>query len=514
MRVRGLLGALLLAVPAIGSAQQLERPQEPRRAGPSGQTETRSCRQVLRSDVRRLVNARSQEIIYFRDPVRVLCTGGLVLEADSAVMNRSTSAIQLIGNVFYQDSVRQLTADWANYIGQRSQLLARGNVVLRNLDDGSVIEGDELDYLQATETRPEGSMLVRGERPYAVIPPQPDSTGQVPDTAVSTEVWADRMEFQGESLFRGIGNVALRRGAMEGAGDVVVFDQREERMTLSGQAFFHTERYRLEGAQIDAYLADDEIRTVTAERMARVISDELSVESERIRIGFSDGRLERMEAWNPAPDSVARALADAEGFRLRADSIDARADSLGIREVRAVGRAYGERDADTVAVVADAISRDWIQGDTIIGYFSRVDAQDAAEAPELVQPDREPDPDPAVTLEDRGTEDADSTETVLERIVVIGGQGAALSLYRMAAEEPGQPPSINFLKALTITLFMVEGDVTRVEADGPLEGVYLSPGRRPEGGGEGREGGEGASVGADRVRTGAGPGEAGTGGGR
>ncbi len=485
MRARGLLGALLLAVPAFASGQELQEPRE-RQARPAQETQTRSCRQVLPSDVRRLVNARSQEIIYFRDPVRVLCTGGLELEADSAVMNRSTSAIQLIGNVFYQDSVRQLTSDWANYVGQRSQLLARGNVMLRNLDDGSVIEGDELDYLQATETRPEANMIVRGERPYAVIPPQPDSAGEAPDTAVSTEVWANRMEFEGETLFRGIGDVELRRGEMRGAGETVVFDQRQERMTLSGRAHFHTERYRLEGDRIDAYLTGDEIRTVTAERLARVISDELSVESEQIRIGFVDGRLDRMEAWNPAPDSVARALADAEGFRLRADSIDARADSIGIREVRAVGRGYGERDADTGAVVADAISRDWIQGDTIIGYFSRVESLDPArEAPELVQPDR--DVDPVVSIEEPVEEDADSVETVLERIVVIGGRSAALSLYRMAAEEPGQPPSINFLKALTITLFMEEGEVTRVEADGPLEGVYLSPGGRAES----AEGGEG-----------------------
>ncbi|MFO7921363.1 MAG: phosphoribosyl-AMP cyclohydrolase [Nioella sp.] len=73
----GLFGVLLLVViPAVAMAQE------------------RSCRQVLKSDARRLFNARGHELIYFRDPVRVLCTGGLILEADSAVMNRTASTVR------------------------------------------------------------------------------------------------------------------------------------------------------------------------------------------------------------------------------------------------------------------------------------------------------------------------------------------------------------------------------------------------------------------------------------
>ena len=499
----GLLGTLLLALPAMAPAQEVQEPprrqqvQEPPPGQQTAQTQTRRCRQVLESDVRRIFNARGHELIYFRDPVRVLCTGGLTLEADSAVMNRTTSTIELVGDVFYQDTIRSLTADWANYIGERSQLFARGSVVLRNLEDGSVIEGDELDYLQASATREVARMTVRGDRPYARIPPQPDSTGAVPDTAETTEVWADRMEFEGEEVFRGIGNVELRRGDMSGAGRMVVFDQRQDQMTLSGDAFFRTDRYRLEGDQIDAFLAGDAIRTVTAVRLARVVSDELTVESERIRIGFVDGRLDRMEAWNPQPDSVPRALADAQDFRLRADSIDARADSVGIREVRAVGQAYGERDAAPSAEgaaagagIVDAVSRDWIQGDTILGFFERRGRGGGPERggrPERLRPGAPDDTAAVRGLEEperAGTDPADSVETVLERIVVIGGRTPALSLYRMQAEEPGQPPSINFLKAEMITLHMEEGDVTRVDADGPLDGVYLSPAaRREEGGG-------------------------------
>ena len=541
----GLLGAALLLLVAARPAVAQERGPDRRivpdttveQQGPTGEradapartrpSQERSCRQVLPSDARRLFNARGQELIYFRDPVRVLCTGGLRLEADSAVMNRTVATVELVGDVVYRDSLRELTADWANYLGQRDQLLARGSVVLRNVEDGSMVEGEELDYLQANEQRPLALMLVRGGRPHAVIPPQPDSAGGVPDTAVSTEVWADRMRFEGEEVFSAVGDVEIERGEMTGAGGTALFDQREEQMTLTGEAFVQTDRYRLDGQQIVAFLSGQELRTITSEVQARVESEELTVESDRIRIGFVDGRLDRMQAWNPRGDSVPRALADARDFRLRADSIDALADSVGIQEVRAVGRAYGERNADPTVRSPTAVSRDWIQGDTILGYFAheqtrrppgrvtpvpdrvtpvpdRVTPADMRLRPLDTVPDggeglrTDPASDSAAAPESGDAGPApgpqDSVETVLERIVVIGGQLPALSLYRMPAEQPGDPPSINFLKANRITLYMADGDVTRVDAEGPLDGLYLAPSGRAVGeentAGEGEDGAE------------------------
>ncbi|MFW5947055.1 MAG: hypothetical protein ACOCUW_01070, partial [Gemmatimonadota bacterium] len=335
---------LLLAVqPATTAAQEPGQ----------GPAQLRTCRQVLPSDARRLVNARGQELVYFMDPVRVLCTGGVRLEADSAVMNRATSSVQLVGNVVYQDSLRELSAEWANYLGRRDQLLARDAVVLRNLEDGSRVEGEELDYLRATETRPVSRMFVRGDRPHAMIPPAADS-GPAPDTAAPTEIWAERMEFEGDSLFRGLGDVELRRGEMTGAAATAMFDQAAERMTLLSQAWIETPDYHLEGDIIEAHLSGRQLRTVTSDGAARLESEDLAVDSDRIRIGFVDGRLDRLEAWNPRRDSVPRVLADARDFRLRADSIDARADSLGLQEVRAVSRAYGERAGERGPARADA----------------------------------------------------------------------------------------------------------------------------------------------------------------
>lgn len=435
---------LLLAAPTAATAQ------------------ARDCNLVQEADFRRIVNARSETIFYFRDPVRIRCTGSVSLAADSAVFNQSQNAIELVGAVVYRDSTSQLTSDWANYQGQLEQLLARGDVVLTDLENGSVATGEQLQYLRRSPTRPTSHMVLRDGRPRAVLRERSaggDRPGPAADTAAPLEVIADRLEFIGDTLFLARGNVDLERGGTTGAADDARYHQMDERLTLLGNAHVRDERYRLEGERIDALVEGESLREVMAERNTSLVSEELTVRSERLHIGFVEGALDRLQAWNPLPTPPAgtdpeevvpgeRALALAEGFRLRADSIDAVADSGALREVRAVGRGYGERRLDSLTAGLPAIAaRDWIQGDTIIGYFTSAE--------------------PAET--------ADSTEVVLERVVVIGGAAPALSLYRTEPEADAERGAINFMKASRIILFMTEGEVARVEAEGPVEGLYLDP---------------------------------------
>ena len=431
----------------------------------SGQS--RRCQQVLPADARRIINAQGQEVFYFLDPVRVLCSGGVRLEADSAVMNSAGGGVILVGNVVFEDSTRRLEADWANYLGRADQLLARGSVSVTDLGNGGVVTGEDLNYLRETPTRPEARAVVTGGRPHAVIPPPRDSLADpAADTAAPTEVWARRLELLGGTGFLAIGDVDLVRGDVVGAADTARFDQVAERMTLIGTAHVESPQYRLEGERIDAFLDAEELREVHAERQAGVQADELDVRAERVRIAFVDGEVDRLEAWNPDPETAPRrARAVAEDFQLRADSIDALADSLGIREVRAVRRAYGERNADSLAVGPPTLVRDWIQGDTITGFFART----------VIAPDPEDETPTAAGGVPAGEAPRDSVETVLERIEVAGGEGMALSLYRMTRDEAGGRASINFMKAKRIILFMEEGDVARVEAVGPIDGVYLDP---------------------------------------
>ncbi len=488
---------VLAALPAAAASQQ-----------------TRTCRQTRPSDFQRIVNVVGQELLYFKDPVHWVCTGGIVLDADSAVMNRAASTIELVGGVLYRDTARELTSDWANYVGREDQLFARGNVRLRDLANASVITGEQLDYRRETPERPMSRMIVQGGRPHAILHPGAENAGEpavdtaagmagdtaaappdtvplagrapVPDspadTATALEVWGRVIEIDGQDQFIANGDVELLRGDMRGAGQSVRYQRDDEQLTLVGHAHVENDRYRLEGERIEAVLQEDTLREIRADNAARLVSDELTVRAQRLRIGFSAGEIDRLEAWTrqPAspspqpksPDSAAtavglpaaaappRALALAKDFHLSADSIDALADSGAIREVRAVGSARGERNPDsTAARVPGVVASDWVQGDTIIGYFARQPVP-----ADSLTPTRRPATEGETT---------DSMETVLERILVVGTGAPALSLYRLQPERPDCSPPINYMQAKRIDLFLTHGEVERVEAEGPIEGRYL-----------------------------------------
>lgn len=437
------IAVVLAAVPSTAPAQQ-------------------TCDQVLRSDFRRVITQSGQEIMYYRNPVRIICAGGVQIEADSAVMNRTANTLEMVGRVLYRDGERQLTSDWAHYIGPTDELFARGSVVLTDQSDGSVITGENFEYRRQTDTRPEAHMRMTGGRPHAVLPPGREAAeGEALDPI---RVWGERMEMLGDRVFIARNDVVIQRGDLRGASDEVRFDQLTERIILTGRAHVETDEYRLDGERIDALVQGDTLREVLADREARLVAEDLTVHGHTIRIAFDEGQPERVEAWNPAAGtddearpSPRRAIAISADFQLRADSIDARSEAGRLREVRAVGRAYGESGEDTLAVdLPDAIARDWIQGDTIIGYFADV-------------------PFAEVTAADGNAVEARTQETVLERIEVIGGSSHALSLYRSEDPDGGPNPAVNFMRATRITLFMHDGDVDRVEADGPIEGVYLDP---------------------------------------
>jgi lipopolysaccharide export system protein LptA len=452
------LALVLVSAPAPAAAQQ------------------QGCNQVLPSDFRRVITQTGQEIMYFRDPVRMVCPNGVQIEADSAVMNRTANSLEMVGQVLYRDGDRQLTADWAHYWGRTDELFARGGVVLTDLSDGSVIRGEEFEYQRETAERPASRMVMREGRPHAELRRAPPEGGVA---GPPVQVWADRLELLGETVFEGQGNVELEREDMRGAGDAIRFDQAADHMQLTGTAHVETDDYRLDGDRIDAWMAGNALREVVSEGRARLVGEDLTVRGRHVRIGFVNGDPERIEAWSPSAASgdaarpaggSERAIAISQDFRLRADSIDARSVAGQLREVHAVGRAYGERAADTLSVrLPDAISRDWIQGDTIIGYFTRAEPADDDATP---------------SADDEGSP-RDRVE--LERVEVIGGASDALSLYRTEARGAGDNPAVNFTRARRITLFMNGGEVDRVEADGPLEGLYLDPvGGRADPGGDAR----------------------------
>ncbi|HSH45074.1 MAG TPA: hypothetical protein VK966_04420 [Longimicrobiales bacterium] len=546
----------------------------------------RTCDLVEPTDYRQVVNAAGDEVVYFRGPVRLQCEGDISLASDSAVYNRGQLEIELVGAVTYRDSTRQLTSDWANYLGQQELLVARDDVVVTDLLDGSVVTGQEMQYYREAPDRPASRVIMTGGRPTAVLRdgPPPDTLlppvreplrvpppGRAPvagaeDTVPPLEITADRLESRGDSLFDAMGAVDMRRGDLTGAADSATFRRLEEHVILFGTAHVQDPEFRLDGDRIDAFLLGEDLEEVLSVGNSRLTSRELRIRSRRLRIALEDGEVERVEAWNPAARALARAeaeeraaeeeaaraeeraeeeeeavqppeadpaevaqaadtaalapgavdvdtvavarrleepappdrrvqeilrqlgpeadtvpgaldravaAAEAEGFQLWADSIDALADRGQIREIRSIGRAYGERPVDTLeAGLPEIANRDWVQGDTIIGFFRTDTLPDAPPAERVTDVAME-------EAEETESTAADSTEAVLERVDVIGGVDPALSLYRLRDENGPEGASINFMSASRIVLYMMDGEVAEVEAAGPVEGLHLDP--APEG---------------------------------
>ncbi|MEZ4414692.1 MAG: hypothetical protein R3E10_02990 [Gemmatimonadota bacterium] len=131
--------------------------------------------------------------------VSVACEDGLRIYADSAVILPPQNLSRLFGRVRFDEGVRLLTADRADYYSADERLLAWGSVVLADAGQGSRMEGAEMVYLRQTSARPRQRITMTGTNVRATLyprqasrrtaeaappsPPPPDSAGA---EAVST----------------------------------------------------------------------------------------------------------------------------------------------------------------------------------------------------------------------------------------------------------------------------------------------------------------------------------------
>jgi len=165
-----------------------------------------------------------------------------------------------------------------------------------------------------------------------------------------------------------------------------------------------------------------------------------------------------------------RPYALAQDFILEGDSLEVRAPGEVLEEVKAMGAARGESsgvDSLTTEDTPPIITRDWLEGDTIVAYFS--EAGDSLPGGE----EEDPIPVPVVT-----EPDSTAGEYQLQRLLA---QGNARSMYRMAAsdsivaEEPGQF-AIHYVVGDEITVLLnPEGEAEKMEVVGQTRGIHLEP---------------------------------------
>jgi hypothetical protein len=149
-------------------------------------------------------------------------------------------------------------------------------------------------------------------------------------------------------------------------------------------------------------------------------------------------------------------VARAQRVSIAADSLDVLTPSEAIERIHATGDARAEstaRDSLNTPATPALARTDWMEGDTIVASFARVDNVAA--------------PDPAAESGD---------EYRLERLTAIG---SARSLYRLAPEDStracGDLPAIHYVTAERIVIEMKEGEIDRMDVTGQTEGVHAEP---------------------------------------
>lgn len=429
----------------------------------TARAQTNSCQLI---DSRQLNSIAQGAVTYVGGPV-FSCSNGTRIAADSAIIVKATNRADFIGNVRFNEAERSLTSQYAQYISAERRLMAQQDVVLVDKANGSTLRGLSLNYLQAAPNRA-SRIDVHAGRPRAVIVRQaaaPNPTARVDTTIID----ADRMQIEGENVFRGWGNVDVRRGTMKSNSAFAEFDQNGSYMRLYGQARVETDTMKLRADSIDADLLNrDEFKEIRARRDAKLEAEAGDIEAPRLRIMFAEGEVERLIAvgGKRINDAAPQATSKSEDFSLVADSIDARTPGQQIREVIAIGTALGERTADTTdAKMPDLIAKDWVRGDTVQAYFTT----DTVRATVTPRP-----------AGGTGTvAAADTVRQVLERIIAKGSPASSTYRLREIVNDTAEI-SVNYLTAKSIDVRFSDGEVDRVNASGDIRGIYLQPPRRTQ----------------------------------
>jgi hypothetical protein len=283
-------------------------------------------------------------------------------------------------------------------------------------------------------------------------------------------VVGDRLFLQGDEYFLASGQVEIDRDSLKALADTAEYDQVASRMLLRGHARVEGSSYTLTGRTVNMVLSGGDVSGVRASRDAVLVGEGMRLAAPLIQLFLQEGAMQRLIA-TPLPNDpsarpataedsavLARPVAEAEQFTLTADSVEVLAPDEVLDRIFAAGHARGvssARDSLNVESLPAIARTDWLEGDTVVARFSKV----------------EPDPDlPPDTAMD---------EYRLEELIA---RGSARSLYRMlpsdSTSRPGvDAPAVHYVTGKSIRIVMAEGEVDSMEVEGPTRGWHLEPAR-------------------------------------
>jgi hypothetical protein len=431
----GLLGAAAFALP--GAAQQRES----------------SCN----LEVETLPGARSIMTTLPDGETRNDVWGGIEatcgskwLRADSAVFYDRRGVLYLFWNIEYEDEGRTLVAERAIYYQDEDWVRAEGNVVLTDTLGGSTLWGPVLEYYPINANRP-FERIFAPERPHLVFYGEDAAA----DEAAPFEVDADRIHIYGDSAIAGQGTVVAVRGDLTAYGDSIDLDLGRDELWLLGTPSVEAEGTLLEGDSILIVLEESRVREIQAWPNGSAQGSELSLLAPLLRMFIDGEEISRAVASAGAPertgavDSAGRqpwAQSISRDYVLTADSIDIRRPGGQLERVIAVERARAAT-VDRLIPGGELLRTDWLEGDTITGYFAPSDSAGGEQDAKLTR------------LESSG-----EIARAYYHIYEDAEEGEATTL-----------PGVNYVIGRRVTLSLEEGEVTNARVVGPSTGIYLEP---------------------------------------
>jgi hypothetical protein len=387
--------------------------------------------------------------------VEAVC-GDRRLRADSASYFQNSGVLFLVGHLVYTDSERRLEAERGTYYEEQALMRAEGNVRLTDNDGRSTLTGPVLDYFPANENRPVERMFAP-QRPHLTFyPDEPDAPGSLP-----FDVDADRLHIYGDSLLAGAGDVVAVRGELTARGDSMDLALKDDRLLLLGEPFVTAGDMELSGDTVLAIMEERKIREIQAWPDASAHGAELSLEAPLLRLFVTGDEIDRVVAAAgdsartgaiDEPERAPWARSESRDYTLVADSIDILRPGGQLERVVAVDRALAV-SRDELIPGGGLLFSDWLEGDTITGFF---------EIPPVAPGAAE-----------------QNIEPQLRRLVATGPAGEARALYHLreesSQEESAGNPAVNYVKGNEVMLVLEAGEVTAARVVGPARGVYLEP---------------------------------------
>ncbi len=408
-------------------------------AGPLAAQNRRCQLQVDNVDRQGVLNkilGASTENYFAGGNVRLSCRGQPVRIWSDSIASYSGQVVQFIGKFRYEDETAKVTSDFGTYYKDTERWDATGNVVYLNTEDGSKLEGPMATYRRRIKGVNELEEVFAERRPKLTLAAK-DSASHAEEPYV---VVGDRIRMRGRDLMWAGGTVTIDRSDLRGRGDSLQLDNgKGSTGSLIGHASIRraaVDSFALESKRIDLGLKNRELTGIVGRDSAKLTSRDLDLLAEAIALKLEARKVVQTLAWGKSP----RPVALADEYEVRGDSLAVDTPNEQLRELRAFRKAWVGFRPDSVQG-----ERDYLAGDSIVASFVQ-----------------------------RST--ATGPKSSLQR---LEARRNAASFYRMGGGGiPGGRPTINYARAMKITLTMQLGDsikVDRVEMVGQVDGMQLQP---------------------------------------